>query len=110
MKFCTSCGKEIHDEAVMCIHCGAEVKAATAKGINKFHKIPKCTCCGNIAPWKEGPVFRTWDWVLAAIFLIPFILPAFSYLLVVGLIRSKSENREKICTKCNARNLFTFEY
>lgn len=22
--FCKNCGKEIHDEAVMCVHCGAE--------------------------------------------------------------------------------------
>ena len=22
MKFCTKCGKQIHDEAVICIHCG----------------------------------------------------------------------------------------
>ena len=23
--FCSKCGKEIHDEAVVCIHCGCEV-------------------------------------------------------------------------------------
>lgn len=22
MKFCSKCGKEIHDEAVICVHCG----------------------------------------------------------------------------------------
>ena len=25
MKFCSKCGKEIHDDAVMCIHCGCSV-------------------------------------------------------------------------------------
>lgn len=24
--FCQKCGKEIHDEAVICVHCGCEVK------------------------------------------------------------------------------------
>lgn len=111
MKFCTTCGKEIHDEAVVCVHCGTEVKPTSgASGISKFHKTPKCTYCGNIAPWKVEPVFRIWDWIAAAIFLIPFVYPAAIYLLVVGLIRSKRNNRGKSCTKCGARNLFTFEY
>ena len=26
MKYCSKCGKEIHDDAVMCIHCGCSVK------------------------------------------------------------------------------------
>lgn len=26
MKYCTHCGAEIHDEAVICIHCGCAVK------------------------------------------------------------------------------------
>ena len=25
MKFCTKCGKQIHDEAVFCVHCGCSV-------------------------------------------------------------------------------------
>jgi len=24
--FCSKCGKEIHDEAVVCVHCGCELK------------------------------------------------------------------------------------
>lgn len=28
MKFCSKCGKEIHDEAVICIHCGCGVEGA----------------------------------------------------------------------------------
>ena len=26
MKFCSKCGKEIHEEAEICIHCGCRVK------------------------------------------------------------------------------------
>jgi hypothetical protein len=25
LKFCTHCGKEIHDQAVVCVHCGCAV-------------------------------------------------------------------------------------
>ena len=27
MKFCTKCGKEIHDDAVFCVHCGCATEA-----------------------------------------------------------------------------------
>ena len=27
MKFCQQCGKELHDEAVICVHCGCSVQA-----------------------------------------------------------------------------------
>ena len=26
MKYCTKCGKEVHDEAVICIHCGCQIE------------------------------------------------------------------------------------
>jgi len=28
MAFCSYCGKEIHDEAEICVHCGCRVKSA----------------------------------------------------------------------------------
>lgn len=31
MKFCSKCGKEIHDEAVVCIHCGCATENQTFK-------------------------------------------------------------------------------
>ncbi len=31
MKFCTYCGKEIMDEAVICVHCGCPVAARTTR-------------------------------------------------------------------------------
>ncbi len=30
MKFCSKCGKEINDEAVVCVHCGCAVEDAAA--------------------------------------------------------------------------------
>ncbi len=29
--YCKNCGKEIHDEAVMCVHCGATVASIPAE-------------------------------------------------------------------------------
>jgi hypothetical protein len=26
MAYCSKCGKEIHDEAVVCVHCGCKIK------------------------------------------------------------------------------------
>lgn len=31
MKFCSKCGKEIHDEAVICVHCGCSVGGSQNK-------------------------------------------------------------------------------
>ena len=46
MKFCSTCGKEIHDEAVICVGCGCKIKEAvpqmpvaqlkTKRGVIKF--------------------------------------------------------------------------
>lgn len=37
--FCSKCGKEIHDEAVVCVHCGCEVN--TNSGVLKNIKRDK---------------------------------------------------------------------
>lgn len=29
MKYCSKCGKEIHDDAVVCTHCGCSVKGGS---------------------------------------------------------------------------------
>ena len=42
MKFCTKCGKELNDEAVICVGCGCAVKSAEPK----------------IAPQKESPAVK----------------------------------------------------
>lgn len=32
--FCSKCGKEVHDEAVVCVHCGCAIKNVTASIAN----------------------------------------------------------------------------
>lgn len=34
MKFCTKCGKEMVDEAVVCVHCGCSVEGTRANSGN----------------------------------------------------------------------------
>lgn len=36
MKYCTHCGKEIMDEAVICVGCGCEIKSSEAKYVQKI--------------------------------------------------------------------------
>ncbi len=41
MKYCTKCGAQIHDEAVVCVNCGAPVASATkpkVKGLGSLDK------------------------------------------------------------------------
>lgn len=42
MKICYKCGKEIHDEAVICVHCGCAVEFATASNkidVNEYNSL-----------------------------------------------------------------------
>lgn len=42
--FCPKCGKEVVDDAVVCVHCGRAIKeepAAEPKVVNKEHNEPK---------------------------------------------------------------------
>ncbi len=108
MKYCSKCGKEMIDEAIVCTNCGCSCSELKEKP--EEHDIPKCTCCGNIAPWKKGPVLRGIDFIIGLVLLLLGVVPGIIYLLVVGIVRSNEKNREKICRKCGARNLFTYIY
>ena len=37
MKYCTKCGKQIMDEAVICVHCGCKVEIITTTATNAEH-------------------------------------------------------------------------
>lgn len=44
--YCRNCGKEIEDKAVICVHCGCEVKPITTK---KRENTNNATGCAVIA-------------------------------------------------------------
>lgn len=42
MKFCSKCGNQIHDEAVICVHCGCSVESAkkeTRTDSNEYNRL-----------------------------------------------------------------------
>lgn len=41
MKYCTKCGKEVHDEAIICPGCGCRIEADKAPQINGDQKSDK---------------------------------------------------------------------
>ncbi len=115
--FCSKCGSEIKNDVKFCSMCGSSVSVNVADTGNQssnavptHHEIPKCNYCGNIAPWKVGPILRPMDFVIGVALLLLGFIPGLVYLGVVALIRSNDKNREKICTKCGARNMFTNLY
>lgn len=118
MKFCGNCGQPVIDGAEFCAHCGKPIDQCTATPYpnqqNFFqqpakHDVPKCTACGHVGPWKLGPILRPIDWIIGILLLFAFG-GGIVYLIVVAIIRSDPNRREKICPQCNARNLFTFFY
>ena len=133
MKFCSNCGKELLDEAVICVGCNTPVDDEYGKAFfnssNSFspstpptpplyqtdttpsrHSVPQCTCCGHIGEWKAGPFLKWYDWIFVIWLMIPTVIPGIIYLVIIALIRGKKNNREKICRKCGAHNMFTFIY
>lgn len=74
-----------------------------------IHKIPKCTVCGSITNWKIEPVLLWYHWLIGLILICAYG-SGLIYFTIILIIRSKEKNRAKICPKCGARNLWTFEY
>ncbi len=109
--YCKECGSKLDEEVKFCPNCGAKVKEDEKdEKKEKKHDKPKCTCCGYEGDWVLGPLLRPMDYVLGAIFLVMGIVPGLIYIGVVAAIRNNPDNREKVCPKCNAKNLWTFFY
>lgn len=74
------------------------------------HDVPKCSCCGYIGPWKVEPVLLGVHWVIGIVLMLFGFVPGVVFLIVVAAMRSKEDNRGKICPNCKGKNLFTFLY
>lgn len=99
--YCSSCGKEINDNAAVCIHCGVAVKkAGEAHGVGDkvYHEVPKCRKCGYVGDFKREKMFRTIDWVigLATIWFGFGII----YFIIIAILRYDEKNRKTICPHC----------
>lgn len=113
-KYCSACGTMLNEGSMVCPSCGKSQDCPLPPQVNtprgQTHSVPKCTCCGYVGNWKLEPVFRPMDWAIGIIGGIITFGFGFVYLLVVGLIRSNKNRRDKICPNCKARNLWTFIY
>lgn len=112
--YCSKCGKELKEDARFCDGCGTKIGETelktTQEQTNNKKEIPKCTHCGYVGEWKIGPILRPIDYIIGIVFLLFGVVPGLIYIGVVAAIRSNEDNREKICPKCNAKNLWTFFY
>lgn len=75
MVFCRGCGKEIHDSAVTCPHCGAQQKAQTSvSSQQQSDDIPD-----GIRGWSWGAFCLSWIWAIGnstwigLLALIPYV-------------------------------------
>lgn len=50
MRFCTHCGKQIADEAVICLNCGCETKCHPHTAVIEIHEdsVPPCATWARI--------------------------------------------------------------
>ena len=106
--FCKNCGKEINDNAAVCIHCGASTSANAHRGGEMtFHELPKCKHCGYIGQPETEKLFRPMDWAigLATLWFGFGIL----YFIIVGIMRSDKNKRQK-CPKCGTAGEMTDVY
>lgn len=101
--FCKNCGKEIDNNAAVCIHCGV----ATAEKTNGINyqvinpSIKKCPNCGYEGKMKPGPLLRPIDWIITiATFIIGFGL---IYLIVILILRYDEQKREQFCPNCGVK-------
>ncbi|MBQ6863899.1 MAG: zinc ribbon domain-containing protein [Clostridia bacterium] len=99
--FCTNCGKEIDNNAAICIHCGVATNNTTHSVNNsgmQHHDQPKCRKCGYIGEFKREKMFRTIDWAIGlATFWFGF---GIIYFIIIAIIRYDEKNRKTICPHC----------
>lgn len=113
MSFCTQCGNAINEGETACSKCGAPAEPIINHPTNHIpttHDVPRCTCCGHIGPWKVSPLFSAIDIIIAIVLLCLGFVPGLIYIVVHIILFGSKNNRAKRCTKCNAKNLFTFLY
>lgn len=116
--YCQKCGTELPDGSAFCASCGAQqgvpqgtpvIPVAAAQAYMQTHDIPKCTCCGYVGEFKYGPLLTGKD-ILWFLLLLCLAGAGFIFLLYKLITRGNKKNREKICPKCRAKNMYTYLY
>lgn len=121
MKFCQYCGAEVHEEAVVCVHCGRSIdqpkKSGSQSNANTLITIAKVfmiiSCAGipafgllyGLIMLATALATATTEIIIAAVaFLIGFCIPLAWMLPLTINVHNKSKNHEpigvgiKVCT------------
>jgi len=87
MVFCTACGKEIHDTAATCPHCGAEQNSAASGSKSRVAAILLAFFLGGIGvhkfylgKWGQGIAYLLFCWTL-----IPSIIAFVEFIIYLTL-------------------------
>ena len=84
MKFCQHCGAEIHDEAVVCVHCGRSIespkKSGSSNNANTLITIAKVFMIISCVAYPAIGL------LYGLIMLIPAIATAMTELIIVGVV------------------------
>ena len=83
MKYCTNCGHEIHDEAIMCVHCNTPVEKPKPQKVEPPVKVEE--------PFVEGTPSK--GWMVLGIFL-PVVA-----LILFFICRRKRPQRARLLKK-----------
>ena len=82
MKYCSKCGKEIMDDAVICVNCGCPVENAPAKNT-------------NVAAQNE---FGEKSTLATCAMVFAFLFPLAGFILgIVGAVKYKTASYKKRC-------------
>lgn len=78
MVFCHGCGKEIHESAVACPHCGATQSSATC-ATTSFARTSVSNIPDGVKGWSWGAFWLSWIWAIGnrtwigLLSIIPFV-------------------------------------
>lgn len=91
MRFCTYCGKEIADEAVICLNCGCKTQST------KFDTLQKETTAPNhILVEDTEPQLATWSKICGIVsFFIGWFALGITAIVLANM--SKDETRGNMC-------------
>lgn len=115
---CSGCGTAFVGGARFCASCGlhrvalaqpTRLPSPNLSGIAAAARVPKCLSCGYIGIWTVEALLLPRHLIIAAIFLF-FWGGGLIYIIVTAVMRSNENSRAKICPRCAARNMWTFDF
>jgi len=89
MKFCQHCGKEVDDDAVVCVNCGCPVEGAKTTAAPASNKKSGCAVAGFVLSLLGLIFVAIQSFAPSVVLGMPFILSYLVYILAgAGLVLS----------------------